>query len=174
MSDTHSDSLSRRNFLPAWLKSVFEFFSPNRRIGRLRFLLYMTLWPISSIAILFSIDFVILSWYAYDLNQHLLNGWLGFFMFVPVIPFFSIILIQRLHDIGLSGWFSLIMLAALVFPYLLALTAILLLIPGSSHENHYGPAPPPNGLGVKLGFGALFPLFVLAVILAPYLTDKVA
>lgn len=65
------------------------------------------------------------------------------------------ILVRRLHDIGLSGWFS-------VFPVVLSLllavvgvliTVVFALIPSQKHENKWGPVP----TGIRLDTPAAAP-----------------
>lgn len=55
--------------------------------------------------------------------------------------------VQRLHDIGWSGWLWLLNFV----PFVGSVFALLMLIiPGTQGANRYGPPPPPNSTGVKV------------------------
>ncbi|MCY1396187.1 hypothetical protein D9M71_111480 [compost metagenome] len=53
--------------------------------------------------------------------------------------------VQRLHDIGWSGWLLLVNLVPVVGS---VFALLMLLVPGSAGANRYGPPPPPNSRGV--------------------------
>ncbi|MBV7583821.1 DUF805 domain-containing protein [Pseudomonas sp. PDM33] len=76
--------------------------------------------------------------------------------------------VQRLHDLGWSGWLWLVLLV----PFANAVLSLLMLfMPGEQTANRFGPPPPPNSTGVKvLAFSwLLFPVFggILAAIAIP-------
>lgn len=76
--------------------------------------------------------------------------------------------VQRLHDLGWSGWLWL----ALMVPFVnVVLSLLMLFMPGEQSANRFGPPPPPNSTGVKvLAFSwLLFPVFggILAAIAIP-------
>ncbi len=76
--------------------------------------------------------------------------------------------VQRLHDLGWSGWLWL----ALIVPFVnVVLSLLMLFMPGEQTANRFGPPPPPNSTGVKvLAFSwLLFPVFggILAAIAIP-------
>src|SRR5690606_32150232 len=55
--------------------------------------------------------------------------------------------VQRLHDIGWSGWLWLLNLVPFVgsfFPF------VIMCVPGTNIANRYGPPPPPNTTAVKV------------------------
>src|SRR3546814_16133277 len=55
--------------------------------------------------------------------------------------------VQRLHDLGWSGWLWLLNLVPFVgsvFPF------VLMALPGNTGANRYGPPPPPNSTAVKV------------------------
>jgi uncharacterized membrane protein YhaH (DUF805 family) len=55
--------------------------------------------------------------------------------------------VQRLHDMGWSGWLWLVNFV----PFIGSVFALLMLIiPGTQGVNRYGPPPPPNSTGVKV------------------------
>ena len=70
--------------------------------------------------------------------------------------------VQRLHDIGWSGWLYLLNLVPIVgsvFPLLM------LLIPGTAGANRYGPPQPPNSTAVKV-LASLWLVILLLVVIA--------
>ena len=70
--------------------------------------------------------------------------------------------VQRLHDIGWSGWLWLLNFV----PFIGSVFALLMLIiPGTQGANRYGPPPPPNSTGVKI-LAWLFLLVPLTGIIA--------
>lgn len=70
--------------------------------------------------------------------------------------------VQRLHDIGWSGWLWLLNFV----PFIGSVFALLMLIiPGTQGVNRYGPPPPPNSTGVKI-LAWLFLLVPLTGIIA--------
>lgn len=77
-------------------------------------------------------------------------------------PLYFMLAIQRLHDVNLSGWFSLLMLV----PFVNFLVAIgLMVAPGTKGENGYGLQPPPNSGGV-VAIAMIVPLIVVAILAA--------
>jgi uncharacterized membrane protein YhaH (DUF805 family)/type II secretory pathway pseudopilin PulG len=143
-----------------------KFFDASSRIGRLRYLAYgmgvvVLLLPALIIAgILTGIKLFVLSW--------LILAACYIFMLTMSIVFG----IRRLHDLGRTGWWMLIIPIAAVFSLLnlfhqlsgsliwvsglLSLIVfvfylILLFARGNQGENHFGPPPPPNSGWVVLG-----------------------
>ena len=55
--------------------------------------------------------------------------------------------VQRLHDIGWSGWLLLVHLIPVVGS---VFALLMLIIPGTQGVNRYGPPPPPNSTAVKI------------------------
>lgn len=55
--------------------------------------------------------------------------------------------VQRLHDIGWSGWLLLVNLVPVVGS---VFALIMFVVPGSSGANRFGPPPPANSRGVKI------------------------
>jgi uncharacterized membrane protein YhaH (DUF805 family) len=77
----------------------------------------------------------------------ILGGLLAFILFVA-LAFVSIqFSVQRLHDIGWSGWLWLLTLVPFVgsfFPF------VMMIAPGNNTANRYGAPPPPNSTAVKV------------------------
>lgn len=69
--------------------------------------------------------------------------------------------VQRLHDVGLSGWFLLLNLVPLVGTFV---PLLMMALPGKCGANRYGPPQPPNSTAVKV-LAALWLVLVLAGVL---------
>ena len=55
--------------------------------------------------------------------------------------------VQRLHDIGWSGWLFLLTLVPLVGG---VMNILMFVVPGSDAANRFGPPPPANSTAVKI------------------------
>lgn len=115
-------------------------FSLSGRIGRLRYLAWSLVMMVSVIgafafaAILMSVSSTL---------GLLCMGLIGIGMLVVSVQ----IGVQRLHDLGWSGWLMLLNLVPILgslFPF------VMLLMPGSREVNRYGSPPPPNSRSVKV------------------------
>jgi len=118
-------------------------YSAEGRIGRLRYLAWsMASWLVVGIPL-----FVVTSILA-KISSSL--SFLGVLLFVvgavALIVCSFRFAIQRLHDLGLSGWWVLLHFVPLIGSFL---PFVLMLAPGSSKRNLYGPPPPPNSLAVQ-------------------------
>ena len=127
-----------------------KLFSHHGRIGRLRYLAYVTAGSVVhgvvtsavTIALAASPILVVAAW-------------------LPLVVFlwFSIITgIKRCHDMGISGWWSVTSIIPVI-----ALGWIFW--PGEQGSNKFGPPPPPNNWGVRI-LGLLMPVFCVIGILA--------
>lgn len=123
-------------------------FGVDGRIGRLRYLawtmvLTLVMLGIGSVVALFAIALI-----ASDSTAGLIVGGLVAIFLCIAIGVVSIqISVQRLHDIGWSGWLWLLNLVPFVgsfFPF------VIMCVPGSNVANRYGPPPPPNSTAVKV------------------------
>src|SRR6185503_4505528 len=155
-----------------------SFFHLNSRIGRLRYFAYgITLtWvelPLSA--------FTVLAVLQHNLLKGLVLTLISYVVFLPIRCTFAI---RRLHDIGWSGWWCLIMvpqgllnLAKILHPtaigpglnllsvFMLAIFGLVLLFtPGSQGENRYGREPPPNTGWVVFGAWSALLLFMLIIV----------
>jgi hypothetical protein len=77
----------------------------------------------------------------------IIGGILAFVLCVVFLIATILISVQRLHDVGWSGWLWLLNLVPFVgsfFPLLLVV------LPGSGVANRYGAPPPPNSTAVKV------------------------
>ncbi|MET1077213.1 MAG: DUF805 domain-containing protein [Pseudomonas sp.] len=107
----------------------------------------------------------------------MLSDTLGFALIGLTVLFMAMVSIcigvQRLHDMGLSGWLWLLNFV----PFVGSIFALVMLFaPGSSGANNYGPPPPPNGRGVvALAWAMLLvPLIgILAAIALPAYQDYI-
>jgi uncharacterized membrane protein YhaH (DUF805 family) len=127
--------------------------SASGRIGRLRYLAYL------------SIGY--LAMFAAGLIGGLVAGLAGSPMAVPVIVGIAaipyailsiLLLIQRTHDMGWSGWLAFLTLIPFV-------ALIWLFKAGTPGENRFGAPPPPNTLVIKI-FGLIIPVIGFVGILA--------
>jgi len=80
-------------------------------------------------------------------------------LLVPYLAFVLLVTIRRSHDMGWSGWMSVLALIPLV-------GLIWLFKAGSPGANDHGAPPPPNTIGVKIAAFGLFGVGVLFGILA--------
>ncbi|QXI27981.1 DUF805 domain-containing protein [Pseudomonas vanderleydeniana] len=129
-------------------------FTLNGRIGRLRYLA----WSMTAALATFSLLAILIG---------ILKGATFFTGLVVIVAVaFYILLtiqiaVQRLHDIGWSGWTWLLMLVPFigyVFPF------ILMFYPGNASANRYGAPPPPNSTAVKiLSIGATLFVFLIGM-----------
>lgn len=115
-------------------------FSIEGRIGRLRYLAWTL---VSLLAVVAAMGACGLLFYESPVLVGVLMTIAGVGFLVVSIQ----IGVQRLHDLGWSGWLwllNLIPLASSVF------ALVLLVLPGNPGHNPYGPPPPPNSTMVKV------------------------
>lgn len=123
-------------------------FSIEGRIGRLRFLAWSMVLSLVTIAVVGVFALIALTLVSTDSTAGLIIG--GILAFVLCVVFLIatiLISVQRLHDVGWSGWLWLLNLVPFVgsfFPLLLVV------LPGSGVANRYGAPPPPNSTAVKV------------------------
>jgi len=137
------------------------------RIGRLRFLAWSMVLSLVTIAVVAVFALAGLALVSSDSTAGLIiGGILAFFLCLAFFIVSIMICVQRLHDLGWSGWLWLLNLVPFIgtfFPLLL------LALPGNTLANRYGAPPPPNSTSVKvlsslwLVFIALFIVGALAV-----------
>jgi len=150
-------------------------FTIHGRIGRLRYLawtLALTVAMLVASGILATAGFAVAT--ASPTAGIILGSLLGFALFVAIVWVSVQIGVQRLHDLGWSGWLYLLNLVPLVnsiFPLLL------LVLPGNTGANQYGAPPPRNSTAVKvlaslwLAFIPLMLIIVMALGMNGYLNQ---
>ena len=128
--------------------STLNVFTIVGRIGRLRYLawtLVLTVAMLVASGIIATASFAVAT--ASPTAGVILGSLLGFALFVAMVWVSVQIGVQRLHDLGWSGWMYLLNLVPLVnsiFPLLL------LVLPGNAGANQYGAPPPRNSTAVKV------------------------
>jgi uncharacterized membrane protein YhaH (DUF805 family) len=127
---------------------------PRGRIGRMRFLAYTVVLYFVFIAVSFVVGIVT----GAVGGRAAMGGILGFAWVVIYVFGAATLLIQRSHDMDMSGWWS--------FAALIPLVGLVWIFKGGTpRANRWGSPPPPNGLGVII-LGSIFPLIFVAGILA--------
>jgi uncharacterized membrane protein YhaH (DUF805 family) len=135
-------------------------FGVEGRIGRLRYLawtmvLTLVMLGVGSVVAIFAIALI-----ASDSTAGLIVGGLVVVLLCIAIAVVSIqISVQRLHDIGWSGWLWLLNLVPFIgsfFPF------VIMCVPGNTIANRYGPPPPPNSTAVKV-LSSLWVVFIAIV-----------
>ncbi|TVT86760.1 DUF805 domain-containing protein [Pseudomonas sp. H3(2019)] len=134
--------------------SELKVFSLQGRIGRLRFLAWslVALLIMGAIAGVFGLSLL-------SGNQIVLSTIVCVVAFVAYLYINITISVQRLHDLGWSGWLwflNLVPFIGSLFPFALAV------LPGNVGANRYGAPQPPNSTAVKVLCGLW--LVVIAVI----------
>ncbi|MBJ2218531.1 DUF805 domain-containing protein [Pseudomonas sp. MF7453] len=128
--------------------ATLKVFTVHGRIGRLRYLawtLALTVALLVATGIISTVGFAVAT--ASPTIAIILGSLLGFALFVALVVVSVQIGVQRLHDMGWSGWLYLLNLVPVVnsvFPILL------LVLPGNASANQYGAPPPPNSTAVKI------------------------
>lgn len=145
--------------------SSLNVFTIHGRIGRLRYLAWML---VLSVAMLVASGIIATASFAVATASPtlgiILGSLLGFALFIVLTVVSVQIGVQRLHDLGWSGWLYLLNLVPLVnsiFPLLL------LVLPGNPGANQYGAPPPRNSTAVKVLASlwlAFIPLMLILVL----------
>ncbi|MGH8331765.1 MAG: DUF805 domain-containing protein [Pseudomonas fluorescens] len=132
--------------LPAF--STLKPFSFEGRIGRLRYLA----WTMSLTLVTLSVGSLVAVFALALINTDstialILGGLLALIGFVALGLVSIQFSVQRLHDVGWSGWLWLLTLVPFVgsiFPF------VMVIVPGNNTANRYGAPPPPNSTAVKI------------------------
>jgi uncharacterized membrane protein YhaH (DUF805 family) len=118
------------------------------RIGRLRFLAWSMVLSLVTIAVVGVFALIGLTLVSTDSTAGLIIGGILAFILCVVFLITSVLIsVQRLHDIGWSGWLWLLNLVPFVSSFL---ALLLVAVPGARTTNRYGAPPPPNSMAVKL------------------------
>ncbi|MCP1443096.1 uncharacterized membrane protein YhaH (DUF805 family) [Pseudomonas sp. GGS8] len=128
--------------------ATLKAFSFSGRIGRLRFLAWtmaLTLVTLGIGSVLAIFGFGLIST---NSTAGLIVAGLLAVILIVILAFISIqFSVQRLHDIGWSGWLWLLNLVPFVggaFPF------VIMIVPGNNTANRYGAPPPPNSNAVRV------------------------
>jgi uncharacterized membrane protein YhaH (DUF805 family) len=118
------------------------------RIGRLRFLAWSMVLSLVTITVVGVFALIGLALVRTDSTAGLIIGGILAFSLCVVFLIASVLIsVQRLHDIGWSGWLWLLNLV----PFVSSFFALLLVaVPGTRMANRYGAPPPPNSMAVKV------------------------
>jgi uncharacterized membrane protein YhaH (DUF805 family) len=123
-------------------------FGVTGRIGRLRYLAWTMALTLVLLAVGSVVAIFVLALISSDSTAGLvIGGLLAVILFIAIAVVSIQISVQRLHDIGWSGWLWLLNLVPFVgsfFPF------VIMAVPGSNIANRYGPPPPPNSTAVKV------------------------
>ncbi|WP_419708328.1 DUF805 domain-containing protein [Pseudomonas sp. NFX224] len=123
-------------------------FGVEGRIGRLRFLAWSMVLSLITIAVVAVFALVGLALVSSDSTAGLIvGGLLAFFLCLGFLIVSVMISVQRLHDIGWSGWLWLLNLVPFVGSFF---PLVMLAMPGTNVANRYGAPPPPNSTAVKV------------------------
>lgn len=117
-----------------------EVFSIEGRIGRLRYLAWSLVLMLAGLA-LFGVASMGLA------ISEIVGGILLVIAGIGLALVGMQIGVQRLHDIGWSGWLWLLNLVPVVGG---VFALLMLVVPGITGANRFGPPPPPNSRAVKL------------------------
>ncbi|WP_338522473.1 DUF805 domain-containing protein [Pseudomonas batumici] len=132
--------------LPAF--GQLQAFTTRGRIGRLRYLAWSMVLMFVTLPVAGAIFALAMGTAAASLNTAITIGVvLGGAALIAFMVFSIQIAVQRLHDIGWSGWLWLLTLVPFVgsvFPF------VLMFCPGNNGANQYGAPPPPNSTAVKV------------------------
>jgi uncharacterized membrane protein YhaH (DUF805 family) len=120
--------------------SDLKVFSVSGRIGRARFLAW------SLVLLLATYGAMLVAAFSLGLSAFV-GAPLALVVMVATVVVSVQIGVQRLHDIGWSGWLYLLHLVPVV-NFVFAL--LMLVIPGTTGSNRFGPPPPPNSTAVKI------------------------
>ena len=132
--------------LPAF--ATLKPFSVEGRIGRLRFLAWTMVLSLVTLPIVGVFALLALGLVSGDSTTGLIIGGIfAFFLFLAFVVTSVLFTIQRLHDIGWSGWLWLLNLVPFVGSFF---PLVIMVMPGNVGANRYGPPPPPNSTAVKV------------------------
>jgi len=148
-----------------------KFYSPKGRFSRSRYLAYSLAiaLPLMLIGIIAAIFIPSLSAGNPEAFGQFFSGGLMIVAIPLFIAFFAltvIMLIRRLHDLNLSGWWVIAVLILAMIPIVGSLTyAFVYFKGGDQGANRFGPPSPPNTTLITIGawiFGILMALALIA------------
>ena len=130
-------------------------FTTDGRIGRLRYLAWSMVLMLACLP-LFGIAG------GFFAASEILGGLLMVVVGIAVAVVGIMFGVQRLHDIGWSGWLLLVTLVPIVGG---VFSLLMFIIPGSTAANRFGPPQPPNSRAVKI-LALLWVAFIVIGIVA--------
>ena len=131
-------------------------FTTDGRIGRLRYLAWSMVMLFACLP-LFGVAAGFMA------ASEILGGLLMVVVGIAVAVVGIMIGVQRLHDIGWSGWLMLLTLVPVVGG---VFSLLMFIIPGSTEANRFGPPPPPNSKSVKVLAALWLAVIVLGIVAA--------
>ncbi len=131
-----------------------KFFSSRGRIGRLRYLAY-----VSFAYLLVVVGSMVGGMLAAMTGAPALALVASGLVFIPYIIYWVLVSIQRSHDMGWNGWTCLLILIPLV-------GLVWLFKGGTAGRNEYGLPPPPNTTAVRIGAFVMPVIMVLGIVAA--------
>lgn len=120
------------------------------RIGRMRYLAW-------SLALLFIFVAIMAGISAITMVADTLGSILMVAAVIGMLVISAQIGVQRLHDMGCSGWLWLLNVVPIISS---VFWIVMLVVPGPAGGNRYGPPPPPNSLAVNLVAGIFLILLI--------------
>ncbi|QNH07357.1 DUF805 domain-containing protein [Pseudomonas sp. B11D7D] len=120
--------------------SELKVFSVNGRIGRVRYLG----WTMAMLLCMLPLMLLFAGASAMSSVLGTLIMGVGVIAMIVIGVFIGV---QRLHDMGWSGWLWLLNFVPVIGT---VFALLMLIIPGTQGVNRYGPPPPPNSTGVKV------------------------
>ena len=128
--------------------AVLKPFGVDGRIGRLRFLAWSMVLSLVAMPIVGVFALIGLGLVSTDSTAGLIiGGIVAFFLFLAFMIVSILFSVQRLHDIGWSGWLWLLNLVPFVGSFF---PLVMMIMPGTTGANRYGAPPPPNSTAVKV------------------------
>lgn len=131
----------------------------NGRIGRMRYLAW-------SLVLMFAFSVLVAALSLVSVLSETLGGILIIGASIGMLVISVQIGVQRLHDMGWTGWLWLLSLVPIVNS---VFWIIMLVVPGTVGSNRFGPEPPANSVAVNVLAG-LFLLLLIGGLLALFLS----
>ena len=128
-----SEGLPRVRFLDSVQKAFSNYKDYNGRSRRSEYWFFALF--VCFVFVTFEIVFFVLSLIIPPLKD--IGSYLGFVIFIPLLPFFIPLGVRRLHDVGKTGYFMFLLLIPIVGFYILYLASI----DSVRETNEYGPSP---------------------------------
>lgn len=131
-------------------------FTTDGRIGRLRYLAWSMVLMLACLPL-----FAVAA--GFFAVSEIFGGLLMVVVGIAVAVVGIMFGVQRLHDIGWTGWLLLVTLVPIVGG---VFSLLMFIIPGSTEANRFGPPPPPNSSAVKILAGLWLAAIGLGIVAA--------